>query len=160
MLAIPRLKLRLRGAVEKLQEEKAFVDNWPPERNYLVSLAKYRLINYTTLVNSLGKKNGVSKKELCAILFICRCYLSIRNNVRRQKYSKLIDLDITSNGIWCLLIFWPIARDSRTFMKKETKSPVTCIISLRNLVRLMMWETFFYPKTFYPFRLILLLCQL
>ena len=28
---------------------------------------------------------GISKKVLCAILFICRWYLSIRNNVRRQK---------------------------------------------------------------------------
>ena len=51
MLAIPRLKLRLRGAVEKLQEEKAFVDNWPPERNYLFFLAKYTLINYAATVN-------------------------------------------------------------------------------------------------------------
>lgn len=51
MLAIPRLKLRLLrcSPQEKLQEEKAFVDNWPPERNYLFFLAKYTLINYTVL---------------------------------------------------------------------------------------------------------------
>ena len=35
------------ASVEKLQEEKAFVDNWPPERNYLFFLAKYTPINYT-----------------------------------------------------------------------------------------------------------------
>lgn len=37
--------------MEKLQEEKAFVDNWPPERNYLFFLAKYTLINYEATVN-------------------------------------------------------------------------------------------------------------
>ena len=64
MLAIPRLKLRLRGAVEKLQEEKAFVDNWPPERNYLFFLAKYTLINYAATVNIHYSETAVQNQQL------------------------------------------------------------------------------------------------
>ena len=90
MLAIPRLKLRLRGAVEKLQEEKAFVDNWPPERNYLFFLAKYTLINYAATVNihySQSAKLGTLLATRCCssspvltylLLTMCSCiYLSI-----------------------------------------------------------------------------------
>ena len=68
MLAIPRLKLRLRGAVEKLQEEKAFVDNWPPERNYLFFLAKYTLINYAATVNIHYSENCVQNLGLLSAL--------------------------------------------------------------------------------------------
>ena len=85
MLAIPRLKLRLRGAVEKLQEEKAFVDNWPPERNYLFFLAKYTLINYAATVNihysqsaKLGTLATAYSSSPRILLTMCTCiYLSI-----------------------------------------------------------------------------------
>ena len=79
MLAIPRLKLRLRGAVEKLQEEKAFVDNWPPERNYLFFLAKYTLINYAATVNIHYSENCVQNLGLLSALSRERACLQVHS---------------------------------------------------------------------------------
>ena len=89
MLAIPRLKLRLRGAVEKLQEEKAFVDNWPPERNYLFFLAKYTLINYAATVNihySQSAKLGTLATRCCSSSPVLTYYVFMYLSIYSQNF--------------------------------------------------------------------------